>query len=719
MRLMVDESRAGDLTESETTWNSLAWRSVLGALWLVSVIIFGDALLHELWVLIHQPINIDLFVAAAGVFFLVFVCLWISKRSQDMDSVHLWWLALFVVVSGLLLRLIWVLIFDSYQSSDFNTYLLCGIEIVTGQIDTCLSPLHWQRGLFVTAPVVSLFGPKLAAIESFNLLIYFLSAILFILLAYRLAGLRVAILGLVLFSVAPDLFYPVTLASHDLHGLFWLLLFFLLTIGLEQLLRARTLSRANIFWLVSGSLLLGLVLTALEYSRSYGLMAAAALALVVGAIVIEQYKSDQRGWKGRVSPVIFLLFLPLLVQSVAEKKLDDAFFRPQTTRPHAILGLITATDITGANRYHEMKIWNKGEFPELVVADRLDYAVSRWVHEWSHNLTESVAYLFRKNHVLADGGGNFYFATIERKQSLESGVTFDQVGRVNNLAWQLQDRTVRLLNILILGLCLSRILLVFWLPFRRSELVVVAFSAVTYLSILLLLEAQPRYTVFLLLPAAYMGGQVLAWLFSSPSGRADSFALRIQGSTKPLLAGMSLLLVIIVLTGAGLKFLGGAGHPLSDLSSAQPLQQASLQELLPEVNAIPVVLETQFNRVGLGLPAGEQLIPGNAMGARIMLPAVPDGDNVLEGFLILNPKNILGNPSLAGLGLEVCLYKDRQTVMCYPIREFEAHFLQIKDADVDRDSRVELTLLVKITRPIDIERVPGGPVILLEHLRVR
>ena len=82
--------RTGDLAVSAITWNSLVWKSVLAALWLISVIIFGDAFLHELWILIHQPINNYLFVAVAGVIVLVFVCLWISKRSRNLDNVHLW-----------------------------------------------------------------------------------------------------------------------------------------------------------------------------------------------------------------------------------------------------------------------------------------------------------------------------------------------------------------------------------------------------------------------------------------------------------------------------------------------------------------------------------------------------------------------------------------------------------------------------------------------------
>lgn len=77
------------LSYPEELWNSLVWRSLLGALWLVSVIIFSDAFLHESWVLNQQPINIYLFVATVGVISLLVVRYWIFKRSLDMDNVYL------------------------------------------------------------------------------------------------------------------------------------------------------------------------------------------------------------------------------------------------------------------------------------------------------------------------------------------------------------------------------------------------------------------------------------------------------------------------------------------------------------------------------------------------------------------------------------------------------------------------------------------------------
>jgi len=100
---MASENQTDDLTVSERTWNSLVWKSLLGALWLISVIIFSDAFLHESWALIQQPVNIYLFVATVGVISLIIACYWIFKRSLDMDNVHLWWLALFVVIAGYLI----------------------------------------------------------------------------------------------------------------------------------------------------------------------------------------------------------------------------------------------------------------------------------------------------------------------------------------------------------------------------------------------------------------------------------------------------------------------------------------------------------------------------------------------------------------------------------------------------------------------------------------
>lgn len=102
-----------------------------------------------------------------------------------------------------------------------------------------------------------------------------------------------------------------------------------------------------------------------------------------------------------------------------------------------------------------MKTGNTGEFPELVSVNRLDYIISKWIHEWSHDLTESIAHLFQKYLSLAKGGGNFNFSTVQRNESSESGVTFDQADRTNNQALHFQASTVQLLNPLILGLLLN------------------------------------------------------------------------------------------------------------------------------------------------------------------------------------------------------------------------------------------------------------------------
>lgn len=181
----------------------------------------------------------------------------------------------------------------------------------------------------MAAPVASLFGYKLAAIEFSNLIVYALSAILFLVLLAKLYGLRITLLGLLLFSATPDLFYPITLASYDIHGVFGLLAFVLLATSLDQNLSKSMLPKSSLTCSLSGTLVLGFQLTALNYSRSYGLMANVGLLILAGALVIEQSSGAQRKWKVYLAPAVLLVLIPLLVQDIAQKALDDTFLRPR------------------------------------------------------------------------------------------------------------------------------------------------------------------------------------------------------------------------------------------------------------------------------------------------------------------------------------------------------------------------------------------------------
>jgi len=202
------------------------------ALSLILVILSADIVVQE-----FKNISSDLSSAIAVIPIFIYIsCLLIlvqllRKRSEHSFRILI---AFVIVLLGVFARGLWIVFFDSYQISDFNSYYNCGQSIANGRDFFCSQPLIWKRSLVYTAPIAYLFGNSLSALEWTNLLLFLIVALVFFILGRKVYGSAPTIIGLFVFSFYPDYWYPITLASHDNTGIFWLSLFFLFFFSAHQ-----------------------------------------------------------------------------------------------------------------------------------------------------------------------------------------------------------------------------------------------------------------------------------------------------------------------------------------------------------------------------------------------------------------------------------------------------------------------------------------------------
>lgn len=671
------------------------------------------------------PLNHHMLGAFAGFAGFAGALVWLARRAIRSENRGSARAVLIVAAAALALRVVWVIVFDSYQVSDFGIYLRCGQELMDGQVATCPSMTYLQRALVTTAPVIALLGLDLSAVEAVNVLLFALTAWLYVSLVRRLAGPAVAVVGLALFAFAPDMFYPVTLASHDLHGMVWLLAFFLVLSSLGA--RLDQWPGPDRWTDTAASLALGVILAMLELSRSYGMMAVVTLFVVTLARFARAVEPTPSGATSRIRSrtrtVVLMLAVPLATMSLATGVADRSLGKHLADPPGLAVGALTAANVLSANEFKDHQAWLRAQFPALLAAGRTDYAWAKLAHELSHSPVATLGHFHRKIGILFDGMGNMNFSIRDESQTGPLDPSRGQVDRTNQVGWQLQDRFGKLLNLWFWGLLLARLLLARAIPFRPGELPVVAFSTVTFFTLLLLTEVQQRYTIFLLIPGTYMAAQALLWALASRGGVALRAGIRPPEWTWPgavTLAGIGLVTLL------GFRAVAASAFALSDLGPSRLMTDGEISSVALSSGTMIGARGTQgqawiaFNRAGVGFAPSEAPVPPDAAaGVLVALEAPPSGTGMLEGFLVGAPDGWRVEGRLGGSGLEGCLFIEGREFRCSPVESLEAAFLHRQVADLDGDGLIEMAVIVRATRWVEGGVVGGRQAIALEHVRLR
>lgn len=534
-------------------------------------------------------------------------------------------IALALVAVSLVSRLIWISIFDAYQVNDFGYYLQCGAHAVrTGSPNGSVfcDGAYWKRSVFYTYPLVRFFGQSLLALKLANVLLATLTCWVFFLGARIMFGARVAAVALAFLIWQPDLWYSMTLASHDIPGLFWLACFFYLCARLQR----RLLSGSK-RWITSVllSLCLGGSIFFLEFSRSYqygGILALVVYAMVHAGLMIRGGRDSQSeisrflalrilpgAPKREVLKVALVHFVLLVVIPLGAYRTASAYFwhvwRVQPTQEEAgLVCYLSVIDVLGTSNYEEINNWYDRQCSRIKNPEKTIFAVRKVLHDVTHDPREFLRHLERKNRVLGHDDDYIEWSTYPQYEVWDT--THDQVRRVNLSHLGEQYRAVGIAEVLVLALVLWRLLLYPGLPFRLSELVPLAFSGVYYLMFLFLVESQPRYDIYLALPFSWMAAQAVddlrrraagspaAGIFGAPHAR-----LRLY------LGGAAVLAALLGIYWVASIFIADGPLTLRDQSGFAPVPAA---QVLPELSKLPrvapVLVRNNHKQLMLAYPPG-------------------------------------------------------------------------------------------------------------------
>lgn len=608
---------------SERSWLKSAAGAGGGALLLFTIILIADTLYSQVARIEGQfgSILTSIFYLALpasvslSAIFLIFRC----KDDKAISRVALGLLAVSVLA-----RLIWVLIFDSYQINDFGYYLQCGADVVrTGSpagSHFCDGP-YWKRTVFYTLPIVRLFGTSLLAIKLVNVTLASLTAWFFYLGCKILFDARTAALALVFVVWNPDLWYSMTLASHDITGLFWLAIFYYFCALLQRRLTAPSAPGAA---LLTISLCLGVTLFFLEFSRSYHDGAIFALVLYTithaGLILIGRQGaagsvdasafafSRGAGARVRIKAALvhaaFLLLIPLAVYRLA----GAGFWAVSPVQPgHGETGLtcyLSVMDVLGTSDYEEINNWYERQCPLIPGNEKTIFAVRKVLHDVTHDPREFLRHVERKNRVLGAATDYIEWATYTAYEPWDT--TYNQVRRVNLRHINEQYRMVSIAEIVVLMLVLWRLVLFTRIPFRLGEVIPFSFSAFYFLLFLFLVESQPRYDIFLVFPFSWMAAQAILDLRrrfmgeSAPAGSRSGLS-----SARVLFSGAAIL---AILTGVYWGLAGLIADGRLTLRDQSGFSQVPPDQIVPAAGkhpqVAPVFVRNNHKQVMLAYPPG-------------------------------------------------------------------------------------------------------------------
>ena len=538
--------------------------------------------------------------------FLSLGLLWyLLKRFQSQRAASLLGLAVIAVFS--VARFIWLVQTDSFLASDFRSYWACAEsligELIEGEQQTrSCRGLYLMRSVFYTFPIRAIFGSSNFGFEIVNLLLHILTSFVVLVLFSRLISARAAVVGVFLYQLWPDLWYVVTLTSHDVPGPLWLTLFFLLAAVLIkeifQVSNARLWSPS----MIGLSVVFGLVLTFAEFQRSYGMpLKLTLLATFLFAVLIHFSRrasgESLPGFKKYLAACIFLIVVPFTTLSVGSSLIWKALDREVPII--SMTPVLTATDIYGTNRYFEMYRWRYGFYTRLPTEIRDAFAYKKLLHEWTGDPAETFRHLMRKNSVLAGSAGYLKWSRVPIPDGAKPL-------RLSPYSFKTQQVLCAFASTLVTLFAVLGLLRVRFDPLR-PEFVILLFPVVCYMSLWLLGEVQSRYDIFLALPIAFMG----ASLFS----KSDfSFLEALKKSTGYLLVGFICLACLL----GSFRFVADTVSKnqlaLTDLSDFKSLKKA-----LPELDGImlsPVIVKNDFRGVAITYPGAEEIVAGTTTGVR-------------------------------------------------------------------------------------------------------
>ncbi len=630
--------------------------AITGAIVIALIYLFIDGIASQAWELTWHPRTILL----AGAFLVPIVAEtlialhFILRRGDDKSLSRI---ALAVLLFSLVCRLLWISAFDSYQVNDFGFYLNCGADVaLSGKPSDSLfcgpeiGYVYWKRAAFYTYPIALLFGKSLLAVKLVNVLLATITAWLFFQTGKIILGSKVSAIGLLFFVWHPDLWYAMTLASHDFPGLFWLSVFFYVC----ALLQRRLLNPSRSYTpLLALSVCAGGAIFFLEVARSYHYGAILALALYVvihvfllltaregktnevALFLLRRYSPDtptRLRLRTAALHTALLLVIPLIAYVTASRLFWRSFGVRLEPDDAGLTCYLSSMDVFGESRYEEIDNWLT-QCPLIYDSERKAFATRKVLLDVTYDPREFLGHLARKNRVLSRADDYLNWATSTEHESWDT--TYTQVRHTNQTHLAEQEMVIYLAHAAFLLLVSWRLLLYPALRVRLLEAIPILFSAVYYAMFLFLLETQSRYELFLIFVFPWMAAQAVIDLHHRVAGKSAAESTPEKTSRVIVYFGGAAFLVL-----AGCLF-WGVSHLAADsfltLRDQSDFFESPRQEVISLVGAAPRVapdfITNDHKRLILAYPTGIAAEPGSVMAVQRTFRIKGTGEHHLRFFL--------------------------------------------------------------------------------------
>ncbi len=716
-------------------------RALGGALLIAAIFLTSDTLIDQIWRI--QGDFRSIFISFSYLLLPIAISLStivLVLRCRDEKAISR--IALALVTVSLLSRLIWISAYDSYQVNDFGYYLQCGADVARNGTPMnspfCEGP-YWKRSAFYTYPLVRIFGQSLLAIKLANVLLAALASWIFFQTCKINFGARTAAIALVFFIWQPDVWYSVTLASHDVPGLFWLGVFYYFCALLH-----RRLQSTPTCWpaLVGLSLCLGGTIFFLDFSRSYQHGAILALVLYAAVHTVLIVRAAQNGREGAAASseslfprgastraalktalthAALLLLLPFGVYRLANASFWSVWHVQPGQGETGLTCYLSVMDVLGTSDYEEINNWYDRECPLIRGREKTIFAIRKVLHDVTHDRLEFLLHVERKNRVLGRSDDYIEWATYTQYEPWDT--THNQVKRINRSNLDEQNQMVCLAESIVLALVLWRLLLFPRLPFRLAELIPISFSWLYFLMFLVLVESQPRYDIFLIFPFSWMAAQAVEDL--RQRGKGHSMPVPAHTPTPRARFYLGGALVLASLVGA----YWGAAALIAD-SSLTLRDQSGFARVPPDQvvaearhyrEVAPVFIRNNHKQVMIAYPPGVALEAGSIIAVQRTF-TVQEGKNHHLRFFISN-YSVREEPfdrqiTWEDTNLEYLIAVNGKTIARGNVNDIRdnRYFSLYPGNGIDFAPRMTIQLIVRNDAKIGIVEPDRGPIMSLEYV---
>ncbi len=271
-----------------------------------------------------------------------------------------------------------------------------------------------SRPLINLVPIYLIFGPNLLIVQLFNIILHLTTGILlFYFVKEAFKNTLLSRLSLIIFFTIPIMYVTLNVPSHDIPGLFFLMLCVYLFSKLNKSLNFNK----NNFHIIFFSLMLGLCMITTQLSRKYGIIIYYSLILLMILNILKNIEFLL------VKKINILIFKKLLFLFVLPLMIYYLGFHIQGKKPATISSsspmLFSHCDTKNQGKkggfYMRIADYKKIYFPLIKKVDQKQVNNGKISSELYYNYTDYLQLLIRKSNILYSIGDNTLWTQTKNK----------------------------------------------------------------------------------------------------------------------------------------------------------------------------------------------------------------------------------------------------------------------------------------------------------------